>query len=108
MATVAGHLVVATFKFVFGVLVMIEMNFFPLLFEMTILAFLSVTGLMDVIQAMTGNTGFGDVFVPLIGMATIAGGFLMLSLQREVGLVMIKRGSLGPGLLIVAIGTGIP
>jgi len=45
---------------------------------------------MNVVDAMAGHAFPGQILVTLIGVAAIAGSFLVFAVQRKFGFVMIE------------------
>ncbi len=80
---------------------MIEMGFFPVIFCMAAGAFVSISGVVRIIQCMTGNTLFRRVFVAVVRMTAQAEQFFMFAFKRKVGFIMIKT-DFFPGRFVVA------
>lgn len=92
-------------KLEFSVFVMIENERFPFPLVMALLALPAVAPGMHVINTMAGHTFRSQIFVVFIGVATIAGGFLVLAVQRKFGFVVIEAAGL-PGLDAMTLFTG--
>jgi len=69
---------------------MIEVNAGPVLFPVTIAATVSITPGMHIIQTVAAVTGRGQLPVLLSCMAAVAGNVHMLSMQREVRILVVK------------------
>ena len=67
----------------FGVLVMIEMNGFPVAFGVTSLALFAEASFVLIVLAMARDAGFGSLFVFGVFMAFLAFHLLMLSQEWE-------------------------
>lgn len=60
---------------------------------MAFFALVTVAFRVNIIDAMTGDAFPRDILVALVGVATVARGFLVLAAQREFGLAMVKATS---------------
>ena len=69
---------------------------------MALSAFLAIASGVNVIDAVAGYAFRRDVFIALIGMTAVATRILVLAVQRELGLVMVKAAGL-PCLHAVAL-----
>ena len=78
----------------FCIPVVIEDEGFPFVCVMTLSAFFAVASAVNIVYTVAGYTFSSQVFIALIGMATIACGFLMLATQRKFSLVMIEAARL--------------
>ena len=85
---------------------MIENKPFPFLLVMALLALLAVAAGMHVIYAMAGHAFRGQIFIAFIGMAAVAGSFLVLAVQRKFGFVMIEATGL-PSLDAMTLFAGL-
>ena len=77
MTGAATYLLVPTLKRVFGILVMIEPDFFPILLTMAILAFLAVAASVYIIDTMAAITLFRDILITFVRVTACARNLLM-------------------------------
>jgi len=67
-------------QFVFCVSIMIKDNVFPFIFVMTFFAFISIASCMDIINAMAGHAGSGQILIVLVRVAAVTAGLFMFSM----------------------------
>lgn len=97
MAGVATHGAMGAGQLITRIPVVIEDDFFPAPLVMALFALISVKAGVNIVDAMAGDALPGQIFVTFIGVATVARRLFMLSVQGELGLVMIETAGL-PGL----------
>ena len=78
----------------FRIPVVVEDKGFPFVCVMTLSAFFAVASAVNIVNTVAGYTFSSQVFIALIGVATIACGFLMFATQRKFSLVMIEAARL--------------
>ena len=93
-------------QFEFSILVVIEYNLLPFPLVMALPAFIAVASRVHVIYAMAGHAFRGQIFIAFIGMAAVAGSFLVLAVQRKFGFVMIEATGL-PSLDAMTLFAGL-
>ncbi len=88
---------------VFGVPIMIEGRRFPLVLGMALSAFLTKTGVMDIILFVAGITVRRRVdFIERALVATLAGDFSVVALQRVGGIAVVVEKNRSPASFRVA------
>jgi hypothetical protein len=103
MAAIALHCFVLALEWKFGVLVVVEDQFFPFVAAMTFLALVSMAPVMHVVDQVAAIAILWSVFVMLIGMTQLTVGLLMLADQFEVGVLVVIKVLLMPTLLAMAL-----
>jgi len=100
MASVAADNPVLSHKWKVRFGVVVKRGFRPPLRGVATLAALTIAPRMNVVQAMTGNTGGRGVFVMFVGVTLFATGLAMLAAQRKCRLVVVEFNVL-PGVFAV-------
>lgn len=89
MATVASKLAMPVLKLVFGIAVVIEPDFVPLLGGVTLLALFTKLPAMDVIDLMTKMTLLRCLLITLTGVADLALEILVLAFELVFGVFVV-------------------
>lgn len=106
MAFIALGILVLEFQRVLGVLIMIETGFFPALFVVTLLAFLTQVAMVPLVVISFLVTVIANILqfllIQLAGMALVALDFKMLEAQRVFRILVVVEKALLPVVFLVA------
>jgi hypothetical protein len=84
---------------------MIECNFVPAGFPVTVVAFGAITAGMNIIESMAVITHHGCIFILLVSMAAVTGHIPVFPAQPEICIVMIEGLLLTPSFFTMTVGT---
>jgi len=90
MANVALHTPMFSGEWIFRVMIMIELRSIPACLRVTVLAFLSVTTGMCIIQPVTGDTFPRYILVSVVDVAAVTREFCMFIPQYEIRIIVIE------------------
>lgn len=102
MASITGHILMSALQWKIGIRPMIEDQSLPLLSDMALGAYLTVTPIVRIIDKMAANTLFRCVLVVITGMTQFTVQLSMLARERIVRIQVMIEGLLLPALFVMA------